>query len=70
MKSKAILAHAKRERTVEMSAAELERHRAQTREDDVPKQAPRPRTTVGRSAIPGGGLRVALHRRARKQKEA
>jgi hypothetical protein len=42
MMSKVILAHPKREQTVEMSAAELERYRAQARErDDGPKQAPR-----------------------------
>ncbi len=39
---KVILAHSKREQTVEMSATELERYRAQTRErDDTPNQAPR-----------------------------
>jgi hypothetical protein len=43
MMSNVILVHPERERTVEMSAAELERYRAQAREqDDAPKQAARP----------------------------
>jgi hypothetical protein len=37
-----ILAHPKREQTIKMSAAELERHQAQAHHrDDAPKQAPR-----------------------------
>jgi hypothetical protein len=42
MMAEVVLAHSKREQTVELSATELERYRAQARDrDDAPNQAPR-----------------------------